>query len=464
MRIPTIVCSFLCYAAAALHLACIARSSNTVSALVARGASLDAPVMRGLDRLPFLCGGSTPLHIAAAQGDIASCLILVEAQWRYNNLELWRIRNVYGLTPLNCAVSAGNFDIVRILVASSRRSIGASRMRTRGPGRDYLTLLHTSSIPIAIRHHLHGVISRAQLLVSLRQIAKSGVVEGISHPRQTDLAGVQGLETLSAARLRRVKRLLRRQEVSLQDVMECLNETIGGSSLQRFATARLEHSEDIGVIDDDSDEVDDSEDRGRNSGLMDEEEEAARVMHEQAEHGTSISPDSSRPSYSMRVDEEVQHSPGEVSQRHNDAVPTTDNVVAGASVSAHGENPTEGSLDTAGSSSRSVDDLTLMKEKPLDSTEVGVDTNEEGCNICMDSAVQVFFSPCGHGICFLCACRLCVKASDTVLCPFCRATLSDIHPVDGGLSQRRATRRRKLVPTTDSKASSHEKAAEPCCT
>jgi ankyrin repeat protein len=55
---------------AALHLAAAARNPAACLLLVNRGAMLDVPIMRGYERLPFMCGGSTPLHIASAQGDL----------------------------------------------------------------------------------------------------------------------------------------------------------------------------------------------------------------------------------------------------------------------------------------------------------------------------------------------------------------------------------------------------------
>ena len=81
-----------------LHLAAIARSFQCALALVQRGALLDTPVLRGMERLPFLCGGSSPLHIAAAQGDTRTCIVLLEGQARHPGLELRRIRNMVGLS------------------------------------------------------------------------------------------------------------------------------------------------------------------------------------------------------------------------------------------------------------------------------------------------------------------------------------------------------------------------------
>lgn len=48
-------------------------------------------------RVPYLCSGSTPLHIAAYQGDVRMCLVLLDTQWRQPGVELRRLRNARGL-------------------------------------------------------------------------------------------------------------------------------------------------------------------------------------------------------------------------------------------------------------------------------------------------------------------------------------------------------------------------------
>jgi len=109
---------------APLHLAAFSRNTAVLSALVQRGAALDAQIARGIERLPFLCGGSTPLHISAAQGDLRSCIVLLEGQWRHPGLDLRGIRNMLGLTPLNCALLGGHHEVVRVLVELGGRRSG----------------------------------------------------------------------------------------------------------------------------------------------------------------------------------------------------------------------------------------------------------------------------------------------------------------------------------------------------
>lgn len=60
---------------------CPPGSPAAATLLLRCGASADVPVLRGLQlRIPHLCGGSTPLHIAAFQGDARMCLVLLEVR------------------------------------------------------------------------------------------------------------------------------------------------------------------------------------------------------------------------------------------------------------------------------------------------------------------------------------------------------------------------------------------------
>jgi hypothetical protein len=47
----------------------------------------------------------------------------------------------------------------------------------------------------------------------------------------------------------------------------------------------------------------------------------------------------------------------------------------------------------------------------------------EDCAICMDSRPEVAVRPCGHALCFSCACKLCSLTLEPG-CPFCRGTIA----------------------------------------
>ena len=340
---------------------------------------MDAPVLRGLDRFPFLCGGSTPLHIAAAQGDVATCLILVEAQWRQNDLELWRIRNIYGLTPLNCAVSAGNFDIVRILVSSSRRSIGVSRVSDlrRGWRSNSINFLDDSGIPYSMKQHLLSMVKRAQLLISLRQMAKNGKIEGVTSLQQTPLSKVDGIERLDLKRLRQVKRLLSRPNVSFREIMVSVDDAVGGVSIGRL-----------------------------NLNLS-----------------TSLQENSSDTESEESISNEFEEN-GEISQNREDCRCTDFSVSNTDNGGLRDTSPTP-YCDKA-SAEDNAGNQTMQLPNSTENIEHGADQEDNGCNICMDNIVQVEFSPCNHRVCFHCACGLCVRASDEVQCPFCRSNIRRI--------------------------------------
>ena len=214
----------------ALHLAALAQSHASAAALVQRGATLDVPVLRGMERMPYLCGGSTPLHIAAAQGDSQTCTVLLDGQWRHPGLELRRVRNMLGLTPLNCALLGGHHEVVRILVDPGRRSTGGGGGGVSG---NISSLIHRnvplqSSFPESLREHMLAVLQRAALLLQLRQIAGRWNAAGVSQPSDTAVTALPGLDSLSLTQVKRLQRLLRREDASLRDVLYGLETTLHG--------------------------------------------------------------------------------------------------------------------------------------------------------------------------------------------------------------------------------------------
>ena len=207
---------------APLHLAAFVSSHTTVVVLVEHGAILDVSVARALDRLPYMCGGSTPLHIAASQGDARMCRILLDGQWRHPGVELRRIRNVLGLTPLNCALLGGYHEVVRVLIEAPRRD--------RVTGRDSAI---RNGFPASIRDHMIVILKKASLLVSLRDIALKWKDKGCGKASDDQILGLNGILNLSPEKITKMRRLLENEDVSLRDVLFGLECTLheGGSDL-----------------------------------------------------------------------------------------------------------------------------------------------------------------------------------------------------------------------------------------
>lgn len=225
----------------ALHLAVLNSSQMTTIVLVTRGAQLDCGVGRGLDRLPYLCGGSTPLHIAASQGDAQTCLILLEAQWRFPGLELRRIRNIVGLTPLNCALLGGYHHVVRILVDTPRRERLLTSSAAHGSP--------SSHFPSSLRQHMLGVLQKARLLVLLRDIAMHWKAEGVAKESDSQILDLYGISNLSYAKIIRMRSLLEDEDSSLRDVLhgfECtLREDSQLSSLEAISTEAAKTPQEV---------------------------------------------------------------------------------------------------------------------------------------------------------------------------------------------------------------------------
>ncbi len=52
------------------------------------------------------------------------------------------------------------------------------------------------------------------------------------------------------------------------------------------------------------------------------------------------------------------------------------------------------------------------------------------CAICFDSTCDVMVGGCGHGICFVCACKM-VARSNEPCCPFCRGPIHEFKQLAG---------------------------------
>ena len=220
----------------ALHLAALTGNHLIAAVLVSRGAQLDCGVARGLDRLPYLCGGSTPLHISASIGDIRTCMILLEAQWRTRGLELRRMRNIVGLTPLNCALLAGHHSVVRVLIDAPRRD-----------GRQISSTGQDMYFSSSLRSHMLHVLQKARILVVLRDIALYWQHAGVSKDSDTRILDVFGVSNLTLHRIDTMKSLLENQETSLRDILFGFERTLHESrdeSSQEDASTMNESSEE----------------------------------------------------------------------------------------------------------------------------------------------------------------------------------------------------------------------------
>ena len=198
-----------------LHIASLTTNHAAVGALVERGAQLDSGVARGLDNLPYLCGGSTPLHISASLGDVRSVMILLQAQWRVPGMELRRIRNLVGLTPVNCALLMGYHTVVRILIDTPRRDpeAGGLSMTDRRLNSSLLSETQNIEFTSSLREHMDRVLKKASLLVALRDISKEG-----RRLTCTALDNIQ-LSTLSLLKINEMRRLLENEDASLRDLL-----------------------------------------------------------------------------------------------------------------------------------------------------------------------------------------------------------------------------------------------------
>lgn len=56
------------------------------------------------------------------------------------------------------------------------------------------------------------------------------------------------------------------------------------------------------------------------------------------------------------------------------------------------------------------------------------------CSICMDATSEIKVDPCGHSLCFACACRLCGPSTRGVNCPFCRRDVAEFAMIPGSRS------------------------------
>jgi len=205
----------------ALHIAALTAQHMSVGILAERGAQLDIGVARSLENLPYLCGGSTALHMSASLGDVRSVMILLQSQWAIPGLELRRIRNIVGLTPINCALLMGYHSVVRILVDTPRRDLEAGGLapHRRRQNASQLSQSQNTEFTASLRLHMLRVIHKAKLLVTLRDISLYWKQQG-GNPRSTCMA-LDGLSrsSISHDKILEMHQLLEDDETSLRDVL-----------------------------------------------------------------------------------------------------------------------------------------------------------------------------------------------------------------------------------------------------
>lgn len=207
----------------ALHIAALTTQHTSVGVLVERGAQLDIGVARGLDNLPYLCGGSTALHMSASLGDVRSVMILLQSQWSVPGMELRRIRNIVGLTPLNCALLMGYHSVVRILIDTPRRdpAVGGLALNQRQLNASRLSQSQNTEFTSSLRDHMRRVLHKATLLVTLRDISLYWKTQEGTGTHRSTCAALDSisLSSLSLDKITEMYRLLENQDASLRDIL-----------------------------------------------------------------------------------------------------------------------------------------------------------------------------------------------------------------------------------------------------
>jgi hypothetical protein len=219
----------------ALHIAALTAQPTSVGLLAERGAQLDIGVARSLDNLPYLCGGSTALHISSSLGDVRSVMILLQSQWATPGLELRRIRNIVGLTPINCALLMGYHSVVRILVDTPRRDLVAGGLAPHRRRQDASqpSPSQNTEFTASLRIHLRRVMHKAKLLVTLRDISLYWKQHG-GTPRSTCMA-LDGLSlsSISHDKIMEMFQLLDDDDSSLRNVLFGFERVLYGSNQGR---------------------------------------------------------------------------------------------------------------------------------------------------------------------------------------------------------------------------------------
>jgi len=295
-----------------------------------------------------------------------------------------------------------------------------------------------------------GVLRRAALLVQLQQIATSWNSTGKGSPMDVELLQAPGLNALSMTKILRLQRMLHRQDTSLRDVLFGLESALryhndgqvgdgGDGDTGRLAAPPSSSSSATAAS-----AMVDGDDSTRTSVVR------ASERHRRELRGSRRGRDSSNSNNNRAVGDlpsSLRSRGRQHRLRQTIAEVATLASAAGELEVARSEttltNPSSGAADQG-------DQDVVEEECTPPSTEVEKagttsfseedDTDVEDCHICMDAGAEVAFQPCSHSICFQCACRLCMRCSDSATCPFCRRDVEAVVALPGARSRKEKSR------------------------
>ncbi|KAL4436853.1 hypothetical protein ABPG75_003992 [Micractinium tetrahymenae] len=213
----------------ALHLAVLCGSHASVAELVSHGAQLDTPLLTVGFRTPSLnpsClgAGSTALHMAAAGGRFQICVLILHAQQqRHPGLELRRMRNARGMTPLNIALACNHRNLAALLTAGAPVPAPPAPPRGRGPA---------GQLPPLLRQQLLALVHRAALLHQLRELGLGA----------RDAAAAPQLPGLAAGPITRLEALLHSDTATAAQVLAVVDEMLDDAAAAAAGGARASGS------------------------------------------------------------------------------------------------------------------------------------------------------------------------------------------------------------------------------
>jgi hypothetical protein len=455
-----------------LHLSVLAGNAETTRVLLEFGASLDSPVLRGIERFTFLSGGSTALHMAAALGNVDMCLLLLQGQWRQPTMDLRRIRNIQGLTPLNCALLAGHHALCRLLLevrspALPQISNNINTGDSNGRGNNNNDVSFDLAFP-ELRQRLLGVVHRTSLLYQLKGIItqwdQAGLTKQVSegdlpenHQRMMNLSMIP---EVSPENMETLRQLLMRDEATLAEIRSGLEIAFHGATMEQEEAEDREEEEQIHPSSGSgspmssfsarhrlrrstsggsstgtsrrrmmamSDEMRSESFRRRWRERRREARRVAAAFSAIATHYQPQSPDRGGSS-NGGVGGAMQAGGGD----HNIVINNNDSAIglpiAAAADTADTVVVNNNNIENGNSNKPSATMATMVPLSPP-SQEQEQMLESKDCAICFEKYPSFYFveiSPCNHNLCFTCACKFSEKtpADCSLTCPFCRGPIS----------------------------------------